>query len=261
MRNGLILNTTIDPTSGPCTGTDQVDQFYDDVFVTQADGTLITGVSDIIVPSGEPTYYIWLDVMGNSISYGDDPTAPDHGGAWASFPMADPNYVMIGWVDTDTLSSIGRAIIQQEQDTHVQATGGGAAGASTFHFATMFDNYFLTVEGVRIAKMETLRNDVTKEVATDGTVWTMTYATTGAIAYIHRAKVAGSVTEYQAVAPIYKVASSGVNPSEIYAFQPSGGTGIVTIAADTGVPTGTAVLWQELGPARLWCKKVDQSSI
>lgn len=149
------------------------------------------------------------------------------------------------------------------------STGSTTAGGSVtaYHFATMFGDYYLTAEGVRVAKPYNLRASVTSEVGTDGTVYGFSYApfgSAGGIGYIHRSKTTfsfGGYTEFQAIAPIYQAVIGTTKASEILATQVTNPTRIVTEAADTTVAVGTAITWFEIPSGRVWMKKVDQSQL
>ncbi len=72
---------------------------------------------EIIVPSGEGQYWIWLRLTWDSggsrftseVRHGSDPTA----NGWDSYPAFDGRHIPLGYVDTDTHSSEERTMIRQ----------------------------------------------------------------------------------------------------------------------------------------------------
>jgi hypothetical protein len=253
VRNGLILNSTISPTSGPCNASDQIDQPYYDVFSSQANGTLITGVTDIIVPANTAAYYFWIDIATNAICYGATPTSPDHGAAYSGFPTVNSNSVLIGWVDTNTLASQARALIRQVQTTDVLAAGGGSSGPTVFTVnlvstvPDLYPGYFIaqnTSSGgalTRIAMPYKLHQSITAEKIY-GTTFNYTYTS----AY-QRTTTSGGYTQYDRITPPYAQNTTGSPVGDKILADNVGYavTGIVSIADTISGTPGAQITWQD----------------
>lgn len=108
-----------------------------------------------------------------------------------------------------------------------------------YHFKQSFGDYFLTQEGTSIAKCPKLRNSITSQNI---------YGTTVQFTYPHN--IAGDplygLYRVASVVNVGTTENEGVTPQFlvgdlIYAIQIS--TGVVSEAADTSQPVGTAVGW------------------
>lgn len=137
----------------------------------------------------------------------------------------------------------------------------------------IFDNYIVLtdiVSGavVRAAKMYHLRNSIPSEITLDGIKWIFSY--TGAtLKYQARGKIPspnpnGIAIEYQRVTKVYQIAS-GTTPADQISYTNlssayAAALNIKTIAGDADVATGTLVTNLEVGPWRLWAKKIDQTT-
>lgn len=251
VRSGLILNATVDPTNLPA-GTDTIDQPYDDVFASQADGTPITGVVDIIVPEATQNYWFWIDLDANEVCYGADPTDPDSGTAWGTFPTADGSHVVIGWCDTLTLGTQGQMIIRQIQNSDVQSAGGAGSPTTLVYFVASFDDYIVCQNSFAdtyypVIKPWKIRNS--NITGPSG----VTYVYGGD--YVSRVAT-GDPTgspENQVLTPPYyagdEVACVTI-PGGVY--NPGSGSLIVTISADTYFPTGTVITLLQMSPQPAW---------
>lgn len=264
VRGGLILNTTISPSNLP-TGTDKVDQPYQDVYANLANGTFITGVTDIIVPASTANYWIWVDLSSNSVSYGANPSSPDVGSAWVSWPNVDPTKVMVGWVDTNTLASQSQPIIRQIQTTDILSTGGAGAMIRRFQINTvsgaldMYSEYFIAKDIdhgstlTRIAKNYKLRNSITSATI-DGTSWTYTYTTP-----IERTATTSGYSEYQRVSPRY-LAADYLLAENVGQTVLSGSSAMVSVADTISGTPGAAITWIDRNEdGRAWAAKRDQT--
>lgn len=131
---------------------------------------------------------------------------------------------------------------------------GGAASTPTqtkrLHFKQMFGDYFMTQEGIAVAKPWLLRASRTTQNDFDGNTWNITYLNDNSSkAYQSRKKVFSTTTEYQRISPPYNV------NDEIVAEQMDD-TGISYIDSH-GNPQ--AVTWAEVRPGRMWARRIDQS--
>lgn len=120
----------------------------------------------------------------------------------------------------------------------------------------------------RIAKVYEHRNSIAQTVI-EGALWVYTYSPAGAPPFLSRiAQLSGaSYFEYQRIRPPWIPASNGggglpaQQATHFYADQPSGGTGVVSVADIIDNHAGTPVVWldQNRG-ARAWTRKADQTT-
>lgn len=160
------------------------------------------------------------------------------------------------------ISSPGNYLLERTSNGTLikfQAGGGSSAPVSVqvkaLHFKKSLGDYFLTNEGTSVAKGYKLRNSITSETIY-GSVVNFTYPhnlANDALAYIYRvATVTNAGSENQGIVPQFLVNDL------IYAVQFT--TGVVSIAADTSQPTGTAVGYLDLNvDGRAWSRFSNQN--
>jgi hypothetical protein len=153
--------------------------------------------------------------------------------------------------------------------------GAGAAGQpgspSVFYFKQAFSDYLLATTSpsggsvVQIAKPPELRCSLTT-AQIDGEIFSMTYQTSGALAWTARTKVGTSTPqEYQRVRPSYQpgnaAATPPIPPSKINAV-PYTGSDVLSVGPADGDSTnaaGTPLKWIQISENRMWVRKVDQT--
>lgn len=147
------------------------------------------------------------------------------------------------------------------------------AAVSIGKLIAVFDNYIViqdmvSGETVRAAKMYHLRNSILSETTLDGTIWAFGYSG-ASLSYQARSKIPnpnpnGVALEYQRVTKVYNVGTGGTPQDQIAYTQMSSvyaaALSITTIAADKTIAVGTLITYLELGPPRLWAKKIDQTT-
>lgn len=138
IRGGYVLNSVVS-TGSLVTGTDLWQQLpYQNVL------PLYSGSIDITIPNNTPQYWFWIsNNSGNySLSYGANPTSPDSGSVWSNFPNASNTSIPIGYVDTNSSSSIHLAFVRQflNADVVVQGASGGLNYRGTYNPVLTYNN-------------------------------------------------------------------------------------------------------------------------
>lgn len=96
--------------------TDGVDQPYDDVFNTTADGALIDqSTVQYFTAANNDITYVWIEIdptaipVTGEVKWHISPTL----NGWASWPAFDCKHILVGWVDTASQYSSRQAIVRQ----------------------------------------------------------------------------------------------------------------------------------------------------
>ena len=153
------------------------------------------------------------------------------------------------------------------QDINVDAripTPAAGGGVITCYYQSTFDNYWLcsqnsggTGTAYRVAKPPELRNSITSETIY-GQTFAYVYAPAGSLtgpSYLFRSSTRSSDSnvEYQAVIPEPQV-------NYLMKIMSDANTGVITISADTGVATGTAVIYADVtNHGMAWTALNDQT--
>jgi hypothetical protein len=145
VRNGLLLTGTA--TGITPTGTDMVDQPYDNVFITKKDGTRLSNnwnvaapnSIDIEVPDNLSTFWFWIELSSDGLTavirYGNDPTVSSYSDGvnvtwistnpWSNYPNLDSAHIPLGFVDTLSGHSKKTAFVRQYWRTDILSGAGG----------------------------------------------------------------------------------------------------------------------------------------
>jgi hypothetical protein len=145
VRSGIILTSTA--TGIKPSGTDQVDQPYENVFVTDKTGarlsndwnSTVPNATDIEVPDNTVTYWFWIEISSDGLTavirYGANPTVASYDDGtnvawistnpWSDFPNLDSTHIPLGFVDTLSGHSKKTAFVRQYWRTDILAGAGG----------------------------------------------------------------------------------------------------------------------------------------
>ena len=133
VRAGVILTT--DARGVLPDKTDKVGFPYDEIYLNQVSGSSIGPVQEIVVPDATAVFYFWIEVtisgstMTAVVRWHTDPTQTSYTdasnpscnwtstNAWTGFPTPDGNHIIIGFVNTSTITKV--AIVRQFLTTDV----------------------------------------------------------------------------------------------------------------------------------------------
>jgi hypothetical protein len=131
VREGCVL-TSIVSTGSRVFGTDGI-KFSDNVQYA-----IPPESGSIVVPISSSQYWIWIEQLTASLPitgtyvlrHGADPSIAGtyNPNPWVSFPIATGSYIPIGFIDTQSSGSVGRAYVRQFLRNDVLSSGGGGNG-------------------------------------------------------------------------------------------------------------------------------------
>lgn len=134
-------------------------------------------------------------------------------------------------------------------DTSANAVTGGTGAGATFDLTLTGDVENMT--DIWVAKMPDLRHSLASQTITSGAVTYNNYAIASDGTCTRTSHLTGQPDQNEMVLPVW-VCGTGYD-SDIFAEQPSGGTGAIGDGASGGCPTGKAITWL-VKDSRCWSK-------